>query len=170
MDVKSLIVGPPVVDYVRVADNQVLSRLVSIAVDSLQCPLPLWTMLFTYPIIESTSVYSTLFLECKEAVEARFTEHARVLCERELHNNAIVIDIAGNACPRELLKQPLTVYELIDVATDRSTFKTVELGCCHTYAHQRFGTKCLTGAILTWESGVESVESQERIQSHVGIQ
>lgn len=163
---EKLITGTPIIDYVEIASHKALSRLMDSALSDTTGLAPTAVFFITYPIAESTSVYSTLYLECKDLVDSVLQNDSQEIVKSVFPGNTLIIDLNGNAFPRSMLKQTMTVSELIDITNDSALFKTVELGCCHTYSHYKYGVKCLAGAIVVWMNSTDLPGAKLRMESY----
>ena len=103
--------------------------------------------LLSFQIPESTMTYSKQLLGCEKAVDDVFY---RLIDDISADEEFVVIDSSGvvTKFPQKTqLHYKFPIYDLVESFPE--FFQTIELGCCITYSHHVFKTKCLTCAVIT---------------------
>lgn len=134
-----LINGPPLCEYISISSSKALMRAVANNPALKSSGHPIDQILFmTYPIVESKSVFSSLYLECKEAVDSKFARDSEKVSK-------IVSSVVIDNCE-----------EFVELS---GLFKTIELGCCHAFSHHKFGLKSISCAIFLPDNVQEQIHS-----------
>jgi len=112
----------------------------------------------TFSIEESSLIYSPAFIVCRDKINTKCEDLARYLSESTGVTRWYMVDPQGDISrfqsgnPPENLHGSFPMYELIESTSGtRHILNTMELGCCVTYSHHIFKTKCITCAIIAEE-------------------
>jgi hypothetical protein len=110
-------------------------------------------VLFSYLIAESTMEFSDKLIDEMKNVEELFYGMIQRFQISGLHGWSIDCSGCIQKHPvnsHDYIGESLPMHELLQSLPEtRGIFKTLELGCCATYSHHIYGTKCLCCVLVT---------------------
>ena len=109
----------------------------------LQAPDMCAILFFNFPLNCSTMGLSAELLKSRDEVDAQFCDRlSRLQYLQDIQTRTVFFDSSGTNVSAGDVKE-IDLLDLMDSIAYAKLYETLELGCCRTYSHHKFKTRCL---------------------------